>query len=90
MNIKRCLYQFIHSFFFHSESVNGTNTGRKRLPEDKGPDVPADDSSSKDKAPEPNLQSAIIVLTAEQIESDVNALLSSKRTIIRRGRRSAS
>ncbi|CAN7016913.1 unnamed protein product [Brassica rapa subsp. trilocularis] len=25
------------------------------LPEDKGPDVPADDSSSKDKAPEPNL-----------------------------------
>ncbi|KAG5384616.1 hypothetical protein IGI04_036086 [Brassica rapa subsp. trilocularis] len=38
-----------------SESVNGTNTGRKRLPEDKGPDVPADDSSSKDKAPEPNL-----------------------------------
>nr|VDD44765.1 unnamed protein product [Brassica oleracea] len=38
-----------------SESVNGTNAGRKRLPEDKGPDVPADDSSSKDKAPEPNL-----------------------------------
>ncbi|KAF3608347.1 hypothetical protein DY000_02048050 [Brassica cretica] len=38
-----------------SESVNGTNAGRKRLPEDKGPDVPADDSSSKDKAPEPSL-----------------------------------
>ncbi|CAN6883043.1 unnamed protein product [Brassica oleracea] len=25
------------------------------MPEDKGPDVPADDSSSKDKAPEPSL-----------------------------------
>nr|VDC92680.1 unnamed protein product [Brassica oleracea] len=40
-----------------SESVNGTNAGRKSLPEDKGPDVPADASSSKDKAPEPSLQS---------------------------------
>ncbi|CDY65839.1 BnaCnng48810D [Brassica napus] len=29
--------------------VNGTNAGRKSLPEDKGPDVPADASSSKDK-----------------------------------------
>uniref|UniRef100_A0A0D3CJ80 Ubiquitin-like protease family profile domain-containing protein n=1 Tax=Brassica oleracea var. oleracea TaxID=109376 RepID=A0A0D3CJ80_BRAOL len=38
-----------------SESVNGTNAGRKILPEDKGPDVPADASSSKDKAPEPSL-----------------------------------
>ncbi|CAN6998386.1 unnamed protein product [Brassica rapa subsp. trilocularis] len=38
-----------------SESVNGTNAGRKRLPEDIGPDIPADDSSSKDKAPEPSL-----------------------------------
>uniref|UniRef100_A0A0D3BJN5 DUF1985 domain-containing protein n=1 Tax=Brassica oleracea var. oleracea TaxID=109376 RepID=A0A0D3BJN5_BRAOL len=38
-----------------SESVNGTNAGRKSLPEDKGPDVPADASSSKDKAPEPSL-----------------------------------
>ncbi|KAF3585166.1 hypothetical protein F2Q69_00029143 [Brassica cretica] len=38
-----------------SESVNGTNAGKKRMPEDKGPDVPADDSSSKDKAPEPSL-----------------------------------
>ncbi|CAN6873404.1 unnamed protein product [Brassica oleracea] len=41
------------------ESVNGTNAGRKSLAEDKGPDVPAavpaDASSSKDKAPEPNL-----------------------------------
>ncbi|CAF1710157.1 unnamed protein product [Brassica napus] len=37
-----------------SESVNGTNAGRKSLPEDKGPDVPADASSSKDKAPEPS------------------------------------
>ncbi|CAN7014091.1 unnamed protein product, partial [Brassica oleracea var. botrytis] len=37
------------------ESVNGTNTGRKSLPEDKGPDVPADASSSKDKAPEQSL-----------------------------------
>ncbi|KAH0878785.1 hypothetical protein HID58_066179 [Brassica napus] len=34
-----------------SESVNGTNAGRKSLPKDKGPDVPADASSSKDKAP---------------------------------------
>ncbi|CAN6803509.1 unnamed protein product, partial [Brassica oleracea] len=39
-----------------SESVNGTNAGRKSLPEDKGPDVPADASSSKDKAPEPSLK----------------------------------
>ncbi|KAF3505828.1 hypothetical protein F2Q69_00004584 [Brassica cretica] len=38
-----------------SESVNGTNAGRKSLPEDKGPDVHADASSSKDKAPEPSL-----------------------------------
>ncbi|CAN6859079.1 unnamed protein product [Brassica oleracea] len=38
-----------------SESVNGTNSGRKSLPEDKGPDVPADASSSKDKAPELSL-----------------------------------
>ncbi|CAN7041386.1 unnamed protein product, partial [Brassica oleracea var. botrytis] len=43
------------------ESVNGTNAGRKSLAEYKGPDVPAavpaDASSSKDKAPEPSLQS---------------------------------
>ncbi|WZZ20544.1 hypothetical protein YC2023_121931 [Brassica napus] len=38
-----------------NESVNGTNAGRKSLPEDKGPDVPTDASSSKDKAPEPSL-----------------------------------
>ncbi|CAN6829167.1 unnamed protein product [Brassica oleracea] len=38
-----------------SESVNGTNAGRKSLPEDKGPDVPADASSSKDKVSEPSL-----------------------------------
>ncbi|CAF1853639.1 unnamed protein product, partial [Brassica napus] len=37
--------------------VNGTNAGRKSLPEDKGLDVPADASSSKDKASEPSLQS---------------------------------
>ncbi|CAN7033322.1 unnamed protein product [Brassica oleracea var. botrytis] len=42
-------------FVYSSESVNGTNAGRKSLPEDKGPDVPADASSSKDKAPEPSL-----------------------------------
>ncbi|CAN7047095.1 unnamed protein product [Brassica oleracea var. botrytis] len=35
-----------------SESVNGTNAGRKSLAEDKGPDVPA---ASEDKAPEPSL-----------------------------------
>ncbi|CAN6928605.1 unnamed protein product, partial [Brassica oleracea] len=40
-----------------SESVNEMNAGRKSLPEDKGPDVPVDASSSKDKAPEPSLQS---------------------------------
>ncbi|CAN7054251.1 unnamed protein product, partial [Brassica oleracea var. botrytis] len=44
-----------------SESVNGTNAGRKSLAEDKGPDVPAavpaDASSSEDKAPEPSLKS---------------------------------
>ncbi|KAF3504899.1 hypothetical protein F2Q69_00044650 [Brassica cretica] len=38
-----------------SERVNGTSVGRKSLPENKGPDVPADASSSKDKAPEPSL-----------------------------------
>uniref|UniRef100_A0A0D3CEU6 Ubiquitin-like protease family profile domain-containing protein n=1 Tax=Brassica oleracea var. oleracea TaxID=109376 RepID=A0A0D3CEU6_BRAOL len=42
-----------------SESVNGTNAGRKSLAEDKGPDVPAavpaDACSSKDKAPAPRL-----------------------------------
>ncbi|WZZ34636.1 hypothetical protein YC2023_018037 [Brassica napus] len=46
-----------------SESVNGTNAGRKSLADDKGPDVPADvpaavpadASSSEDKAPEPSL-----------------------------------
>ncbi|CAN6934037.1 unnamed protein product, partial [Brassica oleracea] len=41
-----------------NESVNGTNAGRKSLPEDKGPDVHADASSSKDKAPEPSLEDA--------------------------------
>nr|VDD36650.1 unnamed protein product [Brassica oleracea] len=41
-----------------SESVNGTNAGRKSLAEDKGPDVPADASSSKDKAPESSLEDA--------------------------------
>ena len=49
-------YYFINpSCILQSESVNGTNARRKRLPEDKGPDVPADTSSSKDKAPEPSL-----------------------------------
>ncbi|CAF1858035.1 unnamed protein product, partial [Brassica napus] len=46
-----------------SESVNGTNAGRKSLAEGKGPDVPADvpaavpadASSSEDKAPELSL-----------------------------------
>ncbi|CAF1927826.1 unnamed protein product, partial [Brassica napus] len=46
--------------FIYSESVNGTNAGRKSLAEDKRPDVPAavpaDASSSKDKAPEPILK----------------------------------
>ncbi|CAN6900348.1 unnamed protein product, partial [Brassica oleracea] len=46
--------------FIYSESVNGTNAGRKSLAEDKGLDVPAavpaDASSSKDKAPEPSLK----------------------------------
>ncbi|KAL0644104.1 hypothetical protein Bca4012_042394 [Brassica carinata] len=43
------------SCILQSESVNGTNAGRKSLAEDKGPDVPADASSSKDNAPEPSL-----------------------------------
>ncbi|CAN6909839.1 unnamed protein product, partial [Brassica oleracea] len=43
-------------FVYSSESVNGTNTGRKSLPEDNGPDVPAYASSSKDKAPELSLK----------------------------------
>uniref|UniRef100_A0A0D3EBT7 Ubiquitin-like protease family profile domain-containing protein n=1 Tax=Brassica oleracea var. oleracea TaxID=109376 RepID=A0A0D3EBT7_BRAOL len=40
---------------WESESVNGTNARKKSLPEDKGPDVPADASSSNAKAPEPSL-----------------------------------
>uniref|UniRef100_A0A0D3C0X2 Uncharacterized protein n=1 Tax=Brassica oleracea var. oleracea TaxID=109376 RepID=A0A0D3C0X2_BRAOL len=47
--------QFKEAILSQSESVNGTNTRRKNLPEDKGPDVPAYASSSKDKAPEPSL-----------------------------------
>ena len=43
------------SCILQNESVNGTNAGRKSLPEDKGLDVPADASSSKDKASEPSL-----------------------------------
>ncbi|CAN7084792.1 unnamed protein product [Brassica oleracea var. botrytis] len=43
------------SCILQSESVNGTNAGRKSLPEDKSPDVPANASSSKDKAPEASL-----------------------------------
>ncbi|WZZ86271.1 hypothetical protein YC2023_114850 [Brassica napus] len=47
------------SCILQSESVNGTNAGRKSLAEDKGPDapaaVPADASSLEDKAPEPSL-----------------------------------
>ncbi|WZZ88826.1 hypothetical protein YC2023_117405 [Brassica napus] len=51
---------FVYSvWILYIESVNGTNAGRKSLAEDKGPDVPAampaDASSSKDKAPEPSL-----------------------------------
>uniref|UniRef100_A0A0D3A5F8 Ubiquitin-like protease family profile domain-containing protein n=1 Tax=Brassica oleracea var. oleracea TaxID=109376 RepID=A0A0D3A5F8_BRAOL len=48
-------YRINPSCLLLSESVNGTNAGRKSLPEDKGLDVPADASSSKDKAPEPSL-----------------------------------
>ncbi|CAN6899377.1 unnamed protein product [Brassica oleracea] len=43
------------SCILQSESVNGTNAGRTSLAEDKSPDVSADASSSKDKAPEPSL-----------------------------------
>ncbi|CAN7072592.1 unnamed protein product [Brassica oleracea var. botrytis] len=49
-----------------SESVNGTNAGRKSLPEDKGPDVPAYASFSKDKAPEPSLSDRTRKLAASQ------------------------
>ncbi|KAF2583822.1 hypothetical protein F2Q70_00035726 [Brassica cretica] len=53
-----------------SESVNGTNAGKKSLTEDKGPDVPAavpaNASSSKDKAPEPSL----VLLDKNQLTSD--------------------
>nr|VDD54929.1 unnamed protein product [Brassica oleracea] len=53
-----------------SESVNGTNTGRKSLPADKGPDVPADASSSKDKAPEPSLEKRDDALALCRAKSD--------------------
>nr|VDD54776.1 unnamed protein product [Brassica oleracea] len=48
---------FVYSVWIF-ESVNGMNAGRKSLAEDKGQDVPADASSSKDKAPEPSLNDA--------------------------------
>ncbi|CAN6928816.1 unnamed protein product [Brassica oleracea] len=59
----KCLSERVEAVEKKSESVNGTNAGRKSLAEDKGPDVPeavpaampADASSSKDKAPEPSL-----------------------------------
>ncbi|WZZ71200.1 hypothetical protein YC2023_082570 [Brassica napus] len=59
---------FLALIGFMSESVNGTNAGRKSLAEYKGPyvpadvpadvpaAVPADASSSEDKAPEPSLE----------------------------------
>ncbi|KAF2597688.1 hypothetical protein F2Q68_00010782 [Brassica cretica] len=50
-----------------SESVNGTNTGRKSLPEDKGPDVPIDASSSKDKAPETSLSLVLLDKTQSTV-----------------------
>ncbi|CAF1705307.1 unnamed protein product, partial [Brassica napus] len=53
-----------------SESVNGTNAGRKSLPEDKGPYVPADASSSKDKVPEPSLEKRDAALTLCRAKSD--------------------
>ncbi|CAN6840790.1 unnamed protein product [Brassica oleracea] len=53
--IKYLCICFVSCMSEHSESVNGTNTGMKSLSEDKGPDVPADASSLKDKAPEPSL-----------------------------------
>ncbi|KAH0881908.1 hypothetical protein HID58_058004 [Brassica napus] len=57
----------VENFSSPSESVNGTNAGRKSLAEDKGPDVPADvpaavpadASSSEDKAPEPSLSESV-------------------------------
>uniref|UniRef100_A0A0D2ZUA4 DUF1985 domain-containing protein n=1 Tax=Brassica oleracea var. oleracea TaxID=109376 RepID=A0A0D2ZUA4_BRAOL len=50
-----------------SESVNGTNAGRKSLPEDKGPDVPTDASSSKDKAPETSLSLVLLDKTQSTV-----------------------
>ncbi|CAN6886013.1 unnamed protein product, partial [Brassica oleracea] len=57
LHLLSCMSEHV-CFVYSSESVNGTNAGRKILPEDKGPDVPADASSSKDKAPEPSLEDA--------------------------------
>ncbi|CAN6818860.1 unnamed protein product [Brassica oleracea] len=68
---------FIYVFCF-IESVNGTNAGRKSLAEGKGPDVPAavpvavpaDASSSKDKAPEPSLEKRDVALALFRAKSD--------------------
>ncbi|CAF2318327.1 unnamed protein product, partial [Brassica napus] len=60
---------FVYVFCF-IESVNGTNAGRKSLPEDKGPDVPTDASSSKDKAPEPSLEKRDAALALFRAKSD--------------------
>ncbi|CAN7084117.1 unnamed protein product, partial [Brassica oleracea var. botrytis] len=75
--IRTCCMDFIYS-----ESVNGTNAGRKSLAEDKGPDVPeavpaampADASSSKDKAPEPSLQWRFNFKDFKDSEPDQNGL----------------
>uniref|UniRef100_A0A0D2ZSX9 Ubiquitin-like protease family profile domain-containing protein n=1 Tax=Brassica oleracea var. oleracea TaxID=109376 RepID=A0A0D2ZSX9_BRAOL len=61
---------FKEAILSQSESVNGTNTGRKSLPADKGPDVPADASSSKDKAPEPSLEKRDDALALCRAKSD--------------------
>ncbi|XP_048605070.1 uncharacterized protein LOC125582421 [Brassica napus] len=50
-----------------NESVNGANAGRKSLPEDKGPEVPADASFSKDKAPETSLSLVLLDKTQSTV-----------------------
>ncbi|CAN7077976.1 unnamed protein product [Brassica oleracea var. botrytis] len=56
-----------------SESVNGTNVGRKSLAEDKCPDVPADASSSKDKAPEPTFDRTRKLAASQQSPYTANS-----------------
>ncbi|KAF3535668.1 hypothetical protein F2Q69_00023710 [Brassica cretica] len=57
----------LHLLCFLVKVLMRRTRGRKSLPEDKGPDVPADASFSKDKAPETSLSLVILDKTQSTI-----------------------